>query len=1580
MDTVEEYAIQFLEDCIEEADGDIMLALDAAELILSAEEDTTSIDAFFAHDIYDTRAQGILNRSMKVAKALGKLAKQELETALSKDRTYVGEAILKWLEKWRVKITNLLSATQLASLLEGAREIARDVPVLSDFPGAVPPPPTLPPKEALALVERLAAMTVEDRAAEIYELPQDQQVYVQQAISSGEAYGPEVPPPFTPTAPPANSPEGIHFPIIEEATKNLSEKNVLTRDRFDALDAAAKAKSFTVANVQAEETLTKVRDVLAENVEKGASYDTFRQAVLEAVDEGTFMSPWHMETVFRTNVQSAFSDGKQVVLNHPLVRSAFPYVRYDSIHDNRVRPEHRAMDELGIQGTNIYRINDPVFQTFRPPWDYNCRCGWSPTTVDHAAEQGINEAKEWLETGVEPSPPAFVPMPPFEPPPGFQRAVSSAPLSIQLSLQSLRAFTLDQHGLDHVGKGHPTGGRFTPRGVDDTDINSGQPTVPTAGSALRDDVSEPDAGSEGVEGPAPGTPDAGTGKGGEGPSEPVSIEPDPAIQRAPKQTADALRKLDDLGVWAERTGNHPAAQWFAEIRKHMEAMGVEEAMAAMPPTPEPKGPDELIAYDPGKAYTDGWANNMHAYLNHHGTAAYYDAAGVQEKREQLDHLTKRSEDTLASAGYTPIYNQRTGRVDGIQTEQGDFFERDTDEFNSETAPNPLIRGALNELDEIAERKKTLTQATSGEARRVISTITPKAREGSAPEYPEGTNILFRPAESGLTDKLKEARNLPGLETSEDLNTIMGRPVTHVDEELTNKLDEKYGKGQWIIKPYTEDAFAGHGIHFADNVVTDRKDVKNTIYTAEQQLGKLGFKILRDEVTGKISGLVGPYNDSYTIGTPEYETLKKRAEKTSSQTGQLISKLPDLAASEHGIPMLDREGNVTKPKEDGTGHYMAQPAFPALQQDLFRRQQGFAYASTEARGHYVTKNGQVEQIPYSTFYKDKPFPIVFQDPDSKAIHEAIHEAIMAQPESERQGQVYAPDVIKTGDPSKHRGFKVVELNPSNEVGSSGHFGTNPLIMDAYTSHFKGQDPGFVKFIKRVMTTRGGRGGRVGEMSGQQRLAEQWLKSHVQQPALSIFYIKGEQDDWKSRGFELIGQPRFGRIGGEGSVSTIRKDSGQLGDALPSTLSDGEIGGEITERTDTDRADGVSGDIAKDDSNGSTGGHEPNGYTPTLSRIGAKSRKGLPRRDPDVSASRPDNGRNLREAPRYGRVLRKLDRGATLSDGSDGRGSVYSVSDVDQAIVDQMLSVDPHGHHHKGKGGPGGGQFTRAGVEEGDIQQQGPTKRPSQVPAPAPSGGGGPSGTGGTEGVPRPDTGAARSKYTAKYIGGTPIAEVQGALKAQGVEPLPDQWWEGKTPDEGNAIWVAHGRQILAAAAKLGILAKKDDFARIIEGNRDVGGGEHEVYEEPDTNKFYKFTRAYGYGFGLNKDIYDYLQRIEFANGLSSALGYRFEGIVRDPDTFLPQIAFSMNRIEGEHPEQEDIHRWFESLGFEPAAAPDKWSGAILHWRDPKTGTVIGDTHDQNFIKTSEGLAPIDVNITQKAPETPESLAPTDIQPK
>jgi hypothetical protein len=210
----------------------------------------------------------------------------------------------------------------------------------------------------------------------------------------------------------------VRFPSIEAAAKDLAAREVMTRADFDTLDAQARRAAFTVARVTDEDALEKVRVALADAAAAGGTPESFRGRVAEALGE-TALDPGHLETVFRTNLATAHAAGFDEVLNHPLVADEFPYVEYHAVHDGRARAEHLAMERLGIQGTNIYRRDDPIWDRFTPPWSFNCRCDRIALTLEDAARKGVREAKAWLESGVPPAEPAWVSPPPFDPPAGW---------------------------------------------------------------------------------------------------------------------------------------------------------------------------------------------------------------------------------------------------------------------------------------------------------------------------------------------------------------------------------------------------------------------------------------------------------------------------------------------------------------------------------------------------------------------------------------------------------------------------------------------------------------------------------------------------------------------------------------------------------------------------------------------------------------------------------------------------------------------------------------------------------------------------------------------------------------------------------------------------------------------------------------------------------------------------------------------------------------------------------------------------------------------------------------------------------
>jgi len=198
----------------------------------------------------------------------------------------------------------------------------------------------------------------------------------------------------------------VVFPRLQEATQALVDRNIVTRPQFDSMTREAQGRAFTVAGQTNAEVIGRIRDVLAEEITEGTSFGKFKKRMREELDV-SWVGPGHLSNVYRTNTQAAFADGQEVLFNNPIIREAFPYARYTAIDDGRVRDNHLALETLGLSGTNIYRMDDPVWDIFTPPWDYMCRCSKTAMTILQAAKAGVREAKRWNRTGQPPDDPEF---------------------------------------------------------------------------------------------------------------------------------------------------------------------------------------------------------------------------------------------------------------------------------------------------------------------------------------------------------------------------------------------------------------------------------------------------------------------------------------------------------------------------------------------------------------------------------------------------------------------------------------------------------------------------------------------------------------------------------------------------------------------------------------------------------------------------------------------------------------------------------------------------------------------------------------------------------------------------------------------------------------------------------------------------------------------------------------------------------------------------------------------------------------------------------------------------------------------
>ena len=211
----------------------------------------------------------------------------------------------------------------------------------------------------------------------------------------------------------------IRFPLIERAAESLLERSIVTRPEFDRLGREARARAFTVARQDSVDAISTIRDVLAETIDQEASLGEFRERLGERLD-GSFIGPAHRENVYRTNIQAAFHQAHDELADDPVVAEIFPYQSIDPIDDGRTRENHLALRTLGLNGTNVYRRDDPFWEIFTPPWGYQCRCGVTLLSVEAAARRGVEEARRWDRTGQPPANPEHrLQAIPFRPEPDF---------------------------------------------------------------------------------------------------------------------------------------------------------------------------------------------------------------------------------------------------------------------------------------------------------------------------------------------------------------------------------------------------------------------------------------------------------------------------------------------------------------------------------------------------------------------------------------------------------------------------------------------------------------------------------------------------------------------------------------------------------------------------------------------------------------------------------------------------------------------------------------------------------------------------------------------------------------------------------------------------------------------------------------------------------------------------------------------------------------------------------------------------------------------------------------------------------
>ena len=178
----------------------------------------------------------------------------------------------------------------------------------------------------------------------------------------------------------------------EAAAAYIRGKAVADPANFGALPAQLKQRAFTVAGIEQMDTLRRLRDTIA-RLPEGASWDEVKRDLAAEISPFVPAEAGRPDTAKAARARAEFllrTHGFQAysVARHQQqmeVVKDFPYWKYETVGDNRVRASHAALDG------KVLRADDPWWKTHYPPWDWGCRCIVVPLDEEDAQEIGISE-------------------------------------------------------------------------------------------------------------------------------------------------------------------------------------------------------------------------------------------------------------------------------------------------------------------------------------------------------------------------------------------------------------------------------------------------------------------------------------------------------------------------------------------------------------------------------------------------------------------------------------------------------------------------------------------------------------------------------------------------------------------------------------------------------------------------------------------------------------------------------------------------------------------------------------------------------------------------------------------------------------------------------------------------------------------------------------------------------------------------------------------------------------------------------------------------------------------------------------
>ena len=168
---------------------------------------------------------------------------------------------------------------------------------------------------------------------------------------------------------------------FKEALLFTQNRIPVTKDEFKQLSDEVKFRSFTVAALTEYDQINTMKNQIRVAIEKGSTLTDFIKRAEKDIAELSEVYPGYMENVFRTNMQSAYSAGRELQFK----KNPPEYVEIQGIEDTR------QCDICGPRDGIILTYDDPWWADNIPPYHFQCRCHRRGISKEEAEILGVKQ-------------------------------------------------------------------------------------------------------------------------------------------------------------------------------------------------------------------------------------------------------------------------------------------------------------------------------------------------------------------------------------------------------------------------------------------------------------------------------------------------------------------------------------------------------------------------------------------------------------------------------------------------------------------------------------------------------------------------------------------------------------------------------------------------------------------------------------------------------------------------------------------------------------------------------------------------------------------------------------------------------------------------------------------------------------------------------------------------------------------------------------------------------------------------------------------------------------------------------------